>query len=162
MKPIVRHALALTFAALALMTARAAQAQGPDSLITVHNEMRAAYGLPPLTWNQQLWQAAQAHARDMAANDLTGHIGSDGSNPEQRIRAAGFDGSTFAENVGYAWATDAQYLWTHRDMVNWWMNSPPHRANILNPNFTQIGMGRVVVHTDTEVKSYWCVTFGGP
>jgi uncharacterized protein YkwD len=162
MRTLVYRALALGLAAVALASARPARAQGPESLITLHNQARAAYGLPPLQWNQQLWQAAGRHARDMAANNLTGHDGSDGSTSESRIRDAGFGGTYIAENVGYAWATDPAYLWKHPQMMDWWMNSPPHRANILNPSFTQIGMARIVVQVGGEERAYWCVTFGGP
>ena len=59
---------------------------------------------------------------------------------------------------------DASYLWGNDEMLNWWMNSPPHRANILNPNFTEFGIGvsngsrdeggQLVYHR------YWCVIFG--
>jgi uncharacterized protein YkwD len=62
------------------------------------------------------------------------HVGSNGSDPGQRMQAAGFAWHTWGENVAFGYPTaDA--------VVAAWMNSAPHRANILNPAFTSIGVG---------------------
>jgi uncharacterized protein YkwD len=68
-------------------------------VIALTNQQRANYGLPPLTANAALAVAATAHSNDMANNNFLGHIGSDGSNPGQRITRAGYSWFTYGENV---------------------------------------------------------------
>lgn len=98
------------------------------------NTERARHGLLPLVWDEGLAVLARAHSRDMSTNDMFGHMGSDGLEPSERITRAGVAWSIVAENVfrgtvGPESAMDA------------WMGSPGHRANILNPELTHIGIG---------------------
>lgn len=107
------------------------------------NAQRAANGCGPLASNGQLNAAASRHANDMQTNGVTGHDGSDGSNPASRIAAAGYAPvSVWAENV--YWGTGGGA--TADAAVTWWMNSPGHRANILNCNLKDVGVAAPVVN----------------
>jgi uncharacterized protein YkwD len=121
------------------------------ALIELHNRERAKEGLPPLKPNPQLEQAARRHARDMAARDKMSHTGGDGSSPTDRIKAAGYHFRTLGENV-------AEGQRTPEEAVKVWMNSPPHRKNILG-EFSEIG---AAVAESEDGKPYWCVDFGLP
>jgi uncharacterized protein YkwD len=165
MRSLYRHALALSLAVTAVLAVRPAHAQSPDQVIDLMNQQRAAYGLAPLAPAGELTQAADRHASDEAANDFSSHTGSDGSDPIQRMTDAGYEGVSYAENIGYAWGSDPSYVWADQDMMDWWMNSPGHRANILNPDFTEVGVSVVdVERTDADGTTYyyryWCVDFG--
>lgn len=116
------------------------------------NNFRAQNGLGPVTLSATLTAAADYHSTDMAnrnyfSHDLPG-IGSWVDN----IRNAGYSGGTIAENIaagnGSAQATFEQ-----------WANSAGHRANVLNPSLTAIGIGRAYSAGSTY-GWYWTTTFG--
>lgn len=124
------------------------------------NLYRAQHGCPALTLNDQLTQAAQRHSQDMALNDFFGHTGSDGSLAWDRIRAAGYQFISAAENVAAGYATP-------EDLVdNLYNETPPndqHRQNILNCAFRDIGIGYYYLADDTgrvNYFSYWAQVFG--
>ena len=97
------------------------------------NEQRRNHGLPDLIWDDRLAQAARVHSIDMATNNLMAHIGSDGSTVGTRLQRVGVTNwSSWAENV----ASHA----TPEAVIQAWMNSPGHRANILSSN-THLGVG---------------------
>ncbi len=107
------------------------------------NAQRAANGCGPLASNGQLNAAASRHANDMQSSGVTGHDGSDGSNPGSRIADAGYAPvGRWAENV--YWGTGGGA--TADAAVTWWMNSPGHRANILTCEFTDVGVAAPVVN----------------
>lgn len=107
------------------------------------NAQRAANGCGPLASNGQLNAAASRHANDMQTSGVTGHDGSDGSNPATRIADAGYAPvSVWAENV--YWGTGGGA--TADAAVTWWMNSPGHRANILNCALKDVGVAAPVVN----------------
>jgi uncharacterized protein YkwD len=116
------------------------------------NNHRAANSRNPLTLQHQLTAAAEDHSQDQANNNFSGHTGSDGSNPGQRITRAGYDWSAWGENV----------YWNSNDgsanaAFTWWRNSSGHNANMLSANFTEIGIGRARSSTGTW---YWTTDFG--
>jgi uncharacterized protein YkwD len=123
-----------------------------QQVVNLTNQHRAAAGLPALTIDQRLVNAAQAHSDDMAAHNTMSHTGSDGSNPGQRISAAGYGWRAWAENVaaGYPDASSVDQ--------GWW-NSPGHQANMLSTSITQIGVG--LDYSATGVP-YWTQDFGRP
>lgn len=122
-----------------------------DEVLVRVNEFRQSYGLAPLARNAALDLSAQAHSEDMARRHVMSHYGSDGSDPSARISAAGYVWRTWGENVAYGWPTPAA-------VMNAWINSPGHRANLLNPNFREIGIG---VATAPGTQSiYWTQDFG--
>ena len=98
------------------------------------NEERVRYGLTPFIWNDTLANLSRAHSIDLAVNNIMGHIGSDGSHPGERTDRAGITWSYLAENVAAGRSDPAT-------VVAGWMNLPGHRANILNPNLTHLGVG---------------------
>jgi uncharacterized protein YkwD len=106
------------------------------------NRERAAHGERPLVTNAHLEAAAQGHSNSMIADDYFEHIGPNGQTPVGRARAAGYlssprAGYVIGENI--AWGT--LWLATPRAIVTSWMNSPGHRANILNARFRDTGIG---------------------
>ncbi|MFD8613546.1 CAP domain-containing protein [Streptomyces sp. NPDC059631] len=115
-------------------------------LALVNNE-RAKAGCSALTANPALAAAAQAHSEDMAAHRNMSHTGSDGSAPGDRITAAGYTWSTYGENVAYGYTSAAQVMAA-------WMDSPGHKANILNCAFKEIGVGLA------QPGGYWTQDFG--
>ncbi|MFC4333513.1 CAP domain-containing protein [Streptomyces andamanensis] len=115
-------------------------------LALVNNE-RAKAGCSALTANPALAAAAQAHSEDMAAHRNMSHTGSDGSAPGDRITAAGYTWSTYGENVAYGYTDAAQVMAA-------WMNSPGHKANILDCAFKEIGVGLA------QPGGYWTQDFG--
>ena len=125
-----------------------------EGLLTLINQERKSRGIPALTMNDKLSTAAVNHSQDMACNDFLGHSGSDGSNPGDRITAAGYDFSTWGENVAAGYTSPAS-------VVNAWMSSSGHRANILNPAFTEIGLGYSFNNT-SYYGHYWTTNFGSP
>lgn len=98
------------------------------------NRARAAAGLPPLAVHPLLNQAAQAHVWDMIANNRYSHTGSDGSDVGTRVARTGYVVNGWA---GENWVA----MGGVQEGLSWWLNSAPHRANIYNPNWTEIGIG---------------------
>lgn len=98
------------------------------------NAERAANNESALKLNAALSQAAQAKAEDMAAHDYWSHDTPDGQTPWSFISAAGYSYQTAGENLAYGFATAG-------DTVQAWMNSPEHKANILDTNYHDVGFG---------------------
>ncbi len=117
-------------------------------MIGLVNEERAKAGCGPLTEHPLLTKAAQGHSDDMAARDFFDHTNPDGDGPGERITAAGYTWSSYGENIAKGQTTPAQ-------VMDAWMNSPGHRANILNCGFKEIGIG---LHTSGG--PYWTQAFG--
>lgn len=104
------------------------------AVIRAINAERGAAGLAPLRENAALTRAAQGHACDSAERDQMGHVGSDGSRLDARIRREGYRFRVAAENLGYGFRSS-------ESAVAWWMNSPPHRKNILTAGIRDVGIG---------------------
>jgi uncharacterized protein YkwD len=108
------------------------------------NRERVANGEQPLKVDRKLARAAQGHSEDMANQDYFSHEAPNGSTPLQRMEAVGY---IYSQEIGYevgeniAWGT--LWLATPASIVESWMNSPEHRANILDANYVDTGMGVV-------------------
>ena len=102
------------------------------AVLCLHNESRKAKGLRPLKLNDKLRRAAEGHSAYMVRASRFEHGDLAG-----RIRAVGYDGWTYGENI--AWGTGR--LATAREIHRSWMSSPGHKANILRPQFKEIGIG---------------------
>ncbi|MEU3980695.1 CAP domain-containing protein [Streptomyces sp. NPDC026672] len=129
----------------------------PDALartcaevVDLTNRERRAAGLPPLAVDPLLTAAAQAHSADMVARDFYAHTSPEGSQPWDRAAAAGSRRRTIGENIACGQRSPAE-------VVDGWMNSPGHRANILKPDFTHIGIGFV---GGGRAGTYWTQLFG--
>lgn len=118
-------------------------------VVALVNKERAAAGCGPLTEDAQLEDAARAHSDDMAARAFFDHTNPDGADPGQRITAAGYRWSTYGENI-------AMGQQTPQAVMDSWMNSPGHRANILNCSFKNMGVG---VHKGSG-GPWWTQDFG--
>jgi uncharacterized protein YkwD len=122
------------------------------------NSARATNGLPALTLNDQLSNAAQSHSNDMACTGNLAHSGSDGSTPASRIAAAGFNASISRENI---YAQPPQYGGNPQAAVGWWMSDQIHRDAILNVQVTQIGIG-YAAYSASPLGGYFTVDFAAP
>lgn len=103
-------------------------------LLTSTNTQRVNNGVQPLSLNSTLSQAAQAKANDMIARNYWSHNTPDGQQPWIFIDQSGYKYEAAGENLAYGFVTSG-------DAVTGWMNSPGHRANILNGNFVEVGFG---------------------
>lgn len=118
-------------------------AQTPELLyneaqtVYLGNLARRANGVPPLRWNAQLTEAARWFSWDSVENrpdPYCGHQDTQGKWPSDRIVTFGYKGYGGAENCFCGYVTP-QYA------INGWMNSSGHRANLLDPNSREIGLG---------------------
>lgn len=118
-----------------------------ETLLTLVNEVRTAgYDcgsegfFPPtraVVWSEVLEAAGQNHANDMAENGFFSHTGSDGSTPTQRAIAAGYIPLALGENILF-WGSNEE------DAVRLWLASDPHCANLMDPEWIEMGVGRAV------------------
>ncbi|MDJ0379930.1 sigma-70 family RNA polymerase sigma factor [Streptomyces sp. G-G2] len=118
-------------------------------VISLVNSERSAAGCGPLKDDAELRAAAQDHSDDMAARDFFDHTNPDGADPGKRITAAGYRWSTYGENIAKGQQSPSQ-------VMDSWMKSPGHRANILNCSFKDIGVG---VHQGPG-GPWWTQDFG--
>ena len=116
------------------------------------NGYRKQNGLKPVTLNAELTAAAKAHARDLAKWDRISHYGSDGSNPWDRVKRAGYNARVAAENVGTGQASIDE-------VFKGWKESPGHNKNLLMADVEHIGIA-LVQEPKTEFKTFWVLTFG--
>ncbi|QQM45883.1 CAP domain-containing protein [Streptomyces liliifuscus] len=129
---------------------RAGLAQTAAEVVALTNAERAKAGLRPLAVDPLLTDAAQAHSADMVARAFYSHTSPDGSEPWHRAAAAGSTRRTIGENIACGQRSAAE-------VVQGWMDSPGHRANILKPAFTHIGVG---FEGGGSAGTYWTQLFG--
>lgn len=98
------------------------------------NGVRAGAGRGPLVIDLLMATAANAHSRYQAQQQKMSHVGSNGSNAGLRLTAAGYQWSAWGENVA-AGQADCDTV------LDAWLGSAPHRANILNATFDTVGIG---------------------
>ena len=106
--------------------------------------------LPPLTANPLLFQAARDHSANMAKKGEMKHV-LDGKNPQDRLDAVHYDFRKCGENIAYSDGISLQ------EIMKGWMNSKAHRENILDPAFTEIGIG---VARNDKGEVYYTQDFG--
>jgi len=118
------------------------------------NQHRDAHGgLAPVTLVSELTQSARRHSRDMADNNFTSHTGSDGSDAGQRMEEAGYAWIRWGEIIAWGFGGNPE------SAVNWWMNSPGHRAIILDGRYEDFGVG-YARNENSDWVHYWTVNFG--
>jgi uncharacterized protein YkwD len=123
-------------------------------VVAYTNEARARNGLPALRSNSRLMEAARIHAEQMAAYQRADHTISGAQYPtmQSRLQAVGYSYSSAAENV--AWnQPNAQ------SVLNSWMSSSGHRANILDRGLTEMG---AAMARSSKGEPYWIQVFGTP
>ncbi|MCK9352315.1 MAG: CAP domain-containing protein [Candidatus Paceibacterota bacterium] len=108
-----------------------------DEVLSWTNYYRAKEGLPLLARNSQLDAAALVKAKDMFARQYFEHVSPSGEDGADLITAAGYDYLLMGENLAEGNFSDA------KDLVDAWMASPGHRANILKPQFDEIGISAI-------------------
>jgi uncharacterized protein YkwD len=131
----------------AALNVAAAQMKSAGTLPEQINLQRVNAGLPLLTRDSRLTAAAEAHALDMATMGTLTHIGSTGYTVGTRVRLQGYCYNVVSENIASGWKTVAL-------VVRGWMDSPGHRANILNSQVSEYGVGRA--------GDYWVMIYGDP
>lgn len=105
-----------------------------SDLLAQTNAQRVGNAAGALSLNSQLDTAAQTKANDMVNRNYWSHVTPDGVQPWVFITNTGYQYSSAGENLAYGFSTSA-------DTITGWMNSPPHRENLLNPAFTEVGFG---------------------
>ncbi|HVI48290.1 MAG TPA: CAP domain-containing protein [Chitinophaga sp.] len=99
----------------------------------------------PLTWSGLLEKAGYDHSKDMSVKNYFAHDGLDGSTPGARLDAIGYHWNSYGENI-------AMGNMDEQAVILGWLNSPGHCRNMMNPDFTEIGVGRY--------DKYWTMELG--
>jgi uncharacterized protein YkwD len=118
-------------------------------IVAQTNVQRAAHGCRPLVVNAQLTTAAAGQSAFMARSGAFSHMGAAGSSFVTRIQATGYT-RALSENIAFGFRSGA-------DVVNAWMTSPEHRANLLNCKAVTVGVGAVYGASGTP---YYTQDFG--
>lgn len=125
-----------------------------NTILQLVNQVRLAgcncgsTAMPPvsaITWDDQLGKAAYDHSVDMKTNNYFTHIGLNGSDPGQRITAAGYNWKTYGENIANGYTSE-------KAVIDGWLKSEGHCKNIMGKNFKHMGVGRN--------GNYWTQIFG--
>ena len=119
-----------------------------NEVIRLVNEIRVQNGLQALSADWELSRVARYKSQDMVDNRYFSHTSPTYGTPFQMIRAFGLSYRSAGENIAYGYAAP-------QAVVNAWMNSSGHRANILNASYTRIGVGYV------SAGHYWTQMFIG-
>ena len=133
---------------LTIPTQDAAAVSYEREVVRLVNEIRGERGLRELTYNWELGRVARYKSQDMRDNRYFSHTSPTYGTPFEMMKAFGLSYRSAGENI-------ARGQRTPQEVVDAWMNSPGHRANILNASFTQIGVGYVAD------GGYWTQMFIG-
>jgi uncharacterized protein YkwD len=127
--------------------------EAEERLARLLNRDRERHGLSPLAFDPRLTEVARAHSRDMRDTGVVAHISPTTGSAEDRVRAGGIKTTVVLENVArhYGVAETQEGL----------MNSPGHRANILNCALKEIGVG-YATGSGSQYGVYWTQDFGTP
>jgi uncharacterized protein YkwD len=117
------------------------QVQMESSITCLINNQRSSHGLQPVTPNGNLHQAAVSHSSEMIAQSYFEHTSPAGLTFTDRIEATGYmqGARTWTVGENLVWGTGP--LSTPQALVTAWMNSPPHRENLLRPTYREVGIG---------------------
>ncbi|MFZ1340127.1 MAG: CAP domain-containing protein [Paracoccaceae bacterium] len=153
--PTLALAIALTLAGHGSLAACAlptgSEAMQTELLANLNAERRAR-NLPALRLDAALDKAAQGHACDNARRLSISHDSADGSRLQHRLKRAGYPYRTAAENTGRGFRSGAR-------AVQWWMNSPHHKDNILLPEIRDIGIG-IALSDAPDSRLHWVIDMG--
>ena len=137
-----------------------------EEVLRLVNERRAAgadcgtegvFGAAgPLTMNANLRCSARLHSKDMADNNYFDHYALDGTDPFQRMAAAGYSGNSMGENIASGQTSPTE-------VMDGWMQSDGHCSNIMSPLFNEIGVGyyEIAGSTPWDTARLWTQNFGG-
>ena len=131
--------------------------QFDNQVLALVNSERAKQNLKPLTLNEKLDTAADRYSKRMADGDFFSHTDQgNGSTMVQRVNQTGYQWTTLGENIAVGQPNP-------EEVVQAWMNSPGHRRNILNSQFTHMGLGYFFKNPDggqIRYRHYWTQVFG--
>lgn len=108
----------------------------------------------PLSWNAKLASTAESHSRAMANSNFFDHRDRDGRTPGDRAELAGYSGQRIGENI-------AAGLDGARKVVDGWLASPGHCANLMGAQFSELGAA-YAVDPKSDAGIYWTALFGAP
>jgi uncharacterized protein YkwD len=130
----IRRVLLVVFLTFALVPAAhaATLTQSERSLLGAVNDVRAAHNLQPLKIDVKLLATARAYSTTMIREDVFTHGAF-----AQRIAGSGARGPAFGENLAWGVGRSA----SARNIIQMWMASPGHRANLLRPGWNRVGIG---------------------
>ena len=134
-------ALVCTFCVIPTASARTTLSRSELSLLRAVNATRASYHLAPFRVDSALVRAARSHTTDMVRSDYFAHGAF-----AARMHAFHVRGPAMGENL--AWGSGS--YGSPQSIVRMWLNSPPHRANLLRPGFRRIGLGVVTASFQGE------------
>ena len=139
----LRFGFLLAFIALISSLSLKSAVLSQQEILDLVNLDRTQHGLPSLTLNPTLNLAALAKAEDMLSNKYFAHTSPTGATPWHWIKTMGYQYTYAGENLaeGYTDATDLEQSW---------MSSPTHRANILSPFYSEVGLA-IVQYQDTNL-----------
>ena len=115
------------------------------------NAERASHGIPPLTADTVLTRAARIHAEDLARHQTVSHVGSDGSDPSQRLDRVGYPWIWVGENIAAGQESPDE-------VVLGWLRSHAHLANILSPEAVSAGLA-MARSSEGEFGTYWVMVY---
>lgn len=140
---VARHGGGCSGADKRLGSSRSSRRIARRALLCLLNKTRRAHGLRRLRGNARLLRAAERHSRSMVERGYFSHVEPGGLTSLDRIRRTGYlSGAhrfTCGENIGWGDGPTS----SPRSMMRAWMNSAPHRANILTASFREVGLGEV-------------------
>ncbi len=145
----------ISLAALGPIVPAFSSAITPANIIALTNESRGGFNLPALRENSVLDKAAQDKANDMLVRGYFSHNTPDGKTPWSFIQAAGYSYLSAGENLAVNF-TEAE------NVEAAWMNSPGHKANILNKTFSEIGIGIAQGEFQGHAAIFVVQMFGDP
>ncbi len=132
-------------------SAPSAASSNESRVIQLVNRERVIEGLPPLYYNDRLYDSAHNHSLDMATTNYYSHDSRNGRKFFERIFASGYPISKCGENIAFGFSSP-------EEVFECWMNSPDHRVNIMNAEFTEIGVGYAC--DNSTHREYWTQDFG--
>ena len=139
----LRFALLLAAITIAFGFSAAPKPLSREQILHLVNVDRASHGLRPLQGNSVLDLAAYAKAQDMVSKNYFAHVSPEGVNPWHWFKALGYNYSYAGENLAEGFSDP-------KDLESSWMASPTHRANILSPFYSEVGLA-VVSQNNTNV-----------
>lgn len=123
-----------------------------QEVLALINSERAEHGCPKVHLNDRLIEAARDHAAEMAGYGYFAHHSLDGDDAGERVRDAGYRWNGYAENI-------ARGQDSPREVVRDWMDSRPHRENILDCDLREVGVGLAF---DSDHEPYWVQDLAAP
>jgi uncharacterized protein YkwD len=126
-------------------------------ILMLHNKARTDRGLRPLCADPELTRAARSHSREMIEKDYFSHNSYDGERVGERLKRFGYDLGVYGENLAGGSGTSG----TADATFQRWMNSPGHKANILDGRFRPVGVGTCTGnYKDIQEYTMYTVDFG--